>query len=139
MGELFTTETLDLEIWVETLPVALVPWTRTFTPLRLSSTRCIINGYWQHTRWTSFLSRGGVAITLGMFHTNETGISYGCLGLWLTCTFTFNTFTIRKPVSFFSLRYDFYDDFLHQQGVTLSSGISYSRLLFCLNCHKIIV
>lgn len=81
----------------------------------------------------------GVAIPLGMLHTNKTGISYSCLGLWLMCTFTFNTFTIRKPVSFFSLRYDFYDDFLHQQGVTLSSGISYSRLLFCLNCHKIIV
>ena len=47
---------------------------------------------------------GGVAIPLGMLHTNE------------TFTFPFNTFTIRKPVSFFSLRYDFYDDFFTSAG-----------------------
>ena len=47
---------------------------------------------------------GGVAIPLGMLHTNK------------TFTFPFNTFTIRKPVSFFSLRYDFYDDFFTSAG-----------------------
>ena len=129
VGEWFTTETLDLEIGS--------------LDKNLYSTLSLFNQVYKWVPATYQMDQlsvqGGVTIPLGMLHTNKTGISYGCLGLWLTCTFTFNTFTIRKPVSFFSLRYDFYVDFLHQQGVTLSSGISYSRLSFCLNCHKIIV
>ena len=54
---------------------------RNITPLCLPSPRCI-NGYQQYTaggggvtlRWTSILSRGGVAILLGMFDAKETKI-----------------------------------------------------------------
>ena len=51
---------------------------RNFTPLCLSSPRCI-NGYRRHTAGgnpaTSIPSRGGVAISRGMHHANETRIS----------------------------------------------------------------
>ena len=40
-------------------------------------------------QWTSIPSRGGVAILLGMLHTNDTGISFGHLDLWLMCALTF--------------------------------------------------
>ena len=33
--------------------------------------------------------QGGVSILLGMLHAKETGISFGRLGLWLVCTFTY--------------------------------------------------
>ena len=33
--------------------------------------------------------QGGVVILLGMLHATETGISFGCLGLWLVCVFTY--------------------------------------------------
>ena len=32
--------------------------------------------------------QGGVAILLGILHAKETEISFGCLSLWLVCTFT---------------------------------------------------
>ena len=35
--------------------------------------------------------QGGVVILLGMLHTKETQISFGHLGLWLMCAFTFFT------------------------------------------------
>ena len=39
-------------------------------------------------RWTSILSRGEVAVLRSrILHATETGISSGCLGLWLVCAF----------------------------------------------------
>ena len=33
--------------------------------------------------------QGRVAILLGLLHATETGISSGCVGLWLVCALTF--------------------------------------------------
>ena len=78
----------------QALPVALFPQTRNFTPLCLSTPRCI-NGYRRHTaiqgvtlRSTSIPS-GGEQQYPQVLHANETGISYSRLGLCLVCAFTF--------------------------------------------------
>ena len=48
-------------------------------------------------RWTSILSRGGVAIFLGMLHAKETGISFSRFGRPLVHgAFTFFTFTFVR-------------------------------------------
>ena len=41
--------------------------------------------------WTSILSRGVVAILLGLLHAMETGISFGRVGLWLMGAFSYLT------------------------------------------------
>ena len=49
-------------------------------------------------RWTRIPYRGEEAILLCMLHAKETGISSGCLGLWLVCTFTFLFYLVHTAV-----------------------------------------
>ena len=72
-----------------------------------------VNGYRRHTVGgggggnpaMGFRPRG-VPILLGMLRATETGISNGCVGLWLVCAFTFYLFFFFQfrlsPIASFS-------------------------------------
>ena len=82
MAEQLTPQTPDLEVWGSSPAHRVVSLDKklysTFSPLT------------QEYKWiaATYPIQEGVAIFLGMLQAKETGISSGCLGSWLVCTFT---------------------------------------------------
>ena len=79
--ERFTPRTLDLEVHGSSLVHRVFSLDKELYP---TSPRCI-NG----CNGLKHPIQRGVAILLGMLHATETGISFGHLGLWLVCAFTY--------------------------------------------------
>ena len=79
--ERFTPRTLDLEVHGSSLVHHVFSLDKELYP---TSPRCI-NG----CNGLKHPIQRGVAILLGMLHATETGISFGHLGLWLVCAFTY--------------------------------------------------